>query len=137
MFAQVDQIWLVLLIIIAFGVCVGLGVLIVKWHRRFVAAADRAQRRAFEGMTVSPLPAPGLVEVVFHVYCGILAFTHQIEHRFWATPDEARLILARLNRFNLTWGFFAYGAVFIPVLSIGNYLAQRSRISRQAATLGT
>ena len=74
-----------------------------------------------------------MVSVVFHAYSGILVFTRQVEYRFWATPDDARAILAKLNRFNLTWGFFAYGAIVIPVLSLGNYWAQLRRISKQVA----
>lgn len=118
-------------------VLVILCLLIVKAHRWFTAAADRAQQRAFEGVQVHHSPGPGLVEVIFHVYSGVLVFTRQVEYRFWATPDNARLVLWRLHRFNLAWGLFAYGALFIPLLSIGNYLAQRRRISRQVAKLGS
>ncbi|MEN6450781.1 MAG: hypothetical protein ABFC96_09835 [Thermoguttaceae bacterium] len=107
--------------------------LIVKGHRWFTALADRAQMRAFEGVTISHAPGPGLVGVVFHAYSGVFAFTRQVEYRFWADPSDARLVLARLHRFNLTWGFFAYGALIIPILSLGNYWVQQARIKEQAA----
>ena len=32
------------------------------------------------------------------------------------------------RKLNLTRGFFAYGALIIPLLSFGNYVAQRRRI---------
>lgn len=112
-----------------------LGALILKGYRRFMAAAERSLSRAFEGTTPCSARAPGLVEVVFHTYCGLLAFTHQREHRFWATPEDARRILARLHRFNLTWGLLARGALLIPFFSLGNYWAQRSRIASQESSL--
>ncbi|MEX0713404.1 MAG: hypothetical protein WD278_13695 [Pirellulales bacterium] len=82
---------------------------------------------------MAEVSAPGLVLVVFHTYCGLLVFTHQVEHRFWAMPDDARLVLSRLNHFNLTWGFLAYGGLIVPILSLANYWVQRARISKQAA----
>ena len=111
--------------LLAFGILMG--------YRWFVARSQRAQLRAYEGVSVSDEPAPGLVNVVFHVYSGLVVFVTQNEHRFWAAPDDARLVLSRLHRFNLTWGFFAYGALIIPLLSIGNYWAQRRSIAQQAA----
>jgi hypothetical protein len=110
-----------------------LGFAILKGLRWFKAISQRAQARAYEGVTISEQPAPGLMNVVFHAYSGVLVFVIQSEHRFWASPDEARLVLRRLHRFNLTWGFFAYGALVIPLFSYGNYVAQQRRISKQAA----
>ena len=114
-------------------VIVGIAaIIIVIAHRRLEAIANRAQMRAYDGVMVSRTPVPGMVAVVFHTYYGFFVFTHQVEHRFWALPDDAKLVLSRLNRFNLTWGFFAYGAVLIPFLSLANYWVQRLRINRQA-----
>jgi hypothetical protein len=48
----------------------------------------------------------------------------------FASPDDARQLLWRLHQFNLTYGLFAYGALFIPVLSYCNYLAQKRAIAR-------
>lgn len=111
------------------------GIIIVWGHRKFVGAADRAQAQLFSGVQVATAAAPGFVSAVFHVYCGLIVFTRQTEYRFWATPDDARIVLSRMNRFNLTWGFFAYGGLIIPILSLGNYWAQRSRVSKQAEKL--
>ncbi len=116
--------------LIVFG---GLAFIILKGYRLFNSAADRARRQAFVDVTISQTPASGLVAVVFHTYNGIL-HARIVEHRFWATPDDARLILARLNWFNFKWGFFAHGAVLIPLLSIGNYWTQLARIKKQAAS---
>jgi hypothetical protein len=108
-------------------------VLIVKGHRKLVSRTDRAHLGLFEDLPTSTQTGPGLVFVVFHTYYGFLVFVHQLEHRFWASPDDARQILARLNRFNLTRGFFAYGALVIPILSLMNYWVQLRRIRKQAA----
>ena len=41
------------------------------------------------------------------------------------------MLLARLLRFNLTWGMLSYGLLFVPFLAIGNYLAQKRSIEKQ------
>ena len=118
--------------IVFFG---GLGLLILKGLRWFTAGSLRAQARRFEGLTVAPAAAPGLVAVVFHTYSGLLVFVKQTEYRFWASPADARNALWRLHKYNLTRGFFAYGALVIPLLSIGNYVAQKRRITQQEAAM--
>lgn len=96
---------------------------------RFLAAVR------LRGVEDPPGAGTGLVAVVFHTYYGFLAFVIQTEHRFWAPPDDARQALLRLHRFNLTWGMFAYGALLIPLVSYGNFLAQRRSIRRQKAAM--
>ncbi len=128
--------WLEPMLVIASLACfVALGWLILKGYRWLGRVADASRRRAFDGLKVHNGPAPGLVEVVFHTYYGFLIFVVQYEHRFWTRPDEARQALLGLHRFNLTWGMFAYGALVIPLLSFGNYLAQLRSIRRQEAAL--
>jgi hypothetical protein len=124
--------WLVPAIVaLAIVFYVALGWVILKGYRWLKRVTEAAQWRAFEGLKIHDSPAPGLVLVVFHTYYGFIAFGIQTEHRFWAPPDDAREALWRLHRFNLTWGMFAYGALVIPLLSFGNYLAQRRSIRRQ------
>lgn len=110
-----------------------LGWVVLKGYRWLRARARASQRRAFAGLKVHSGPAPGLILVVFHTYYGFIAFVTQTQHRFWATPDDARRALLRLHRFNLTWGRFAYGAILIPLVSFVNYLAQLRSIRRQEA----
>ena len=101
------------------------------------ASAQAAQLRAYDGLKVYTTPQPGTVSVVFHTYFGFIIHTIQTEHRFYASPDDALLALWRLHKFNLTWGMFAYPYyLVIPLLSYGNYLAQRRSIGRQAAAGG-
>jgi hypothetical protein len=87
--------------------------------------------RVYEGITVARQPFPGAVHVVFHTYHGFLIYAHQVEHNVWAMPKDALLLLRRLHRFNVTHGFFAYGALFIPILSWFNYRSQVGQIERQ------
>lgn len=76
------------------------------------------------------------VEFVFHTYHGFLAFFVQTEHRFRLTPDRARELLWRFHKFNLSWGLLAYGGpLIIPLMSYGNYLAQKRRIAKQERAL--
>lgn len=114
--------------LVVFG---SLGFLILKGIRWFGAASLRSQARLFQGVKVYDGPAPGTVGVVFHTYSGLLVFVQQVEYKFWSAPQDARTVLSRMNKYNLTRGFFAYGALVIPLLSLGNYWAQKRRIAKQ------
>lgn len=119
------------IVLISIVFCVALGWFILQAYRWLSRRADAARLRAFEGLKIHAGPAPGLVAVVFHTYYGFIAFVIQSELRFWAPPDDARKALWRLHRFNMTWGMLAYGMLVIPLLSMGNYLAQKRSIRRQ------
>jgi hypothetical protein len=93
------------------------------------------EQRAYDSLRVHAAHEPGTVSVVFHTYSGILVFVVQRKHHFWASPDDARMALWRLHKFNLTWGMFAYGALLIPLVSFLNYLAQKRSIERQTAAM--
>jgi hypothetical protein len=117
--------WLISVVVLGL---VGTIVFFVLWLRR---SAQTAQQRIYDGLKIYRAPAWGAVPVVFHTYYGFLAYVIQTEHRFWACPEDARVALWRLHRFNLTWGMLAYGALVIPLLSYGNYLAQKRSIDRE------
>ena len=87
--------------------------------------------RCFEGLDLHNSQLPGDVCVVYHTYRGFLVWFVQEEHFICAPPDDARLLLKRLLRFNLTWGLFSYGLLFVPLLSLGNYYAQKRSIETQ------
>lgn len=112
-----------------------LGFIVLKGLRWFGEASLRSQARLFQDVAVFDAPGPGLVGVVFHTYSGLLIFVQQVEYKFWASPADVRTVLARMNKYNLTRGFFAYGALFIPLLTLGNYLAQKRRIAKQEAAM--
>lgn len=92
-------------------------------------------QRQFAGLDLHESAQPGDVCFVYHTYRGFLVWFVQDEHRVCASPEDARLLLARLLRFNLTWGMLSYGLLFIPFLAIGNYLAQTRSIDQQERKL--
>lgn len=86
---------------------------------------------AYDGIAVAKQPFPGSVNLKFHTYHGFLIYVIQTPHNIWAKPVDAMLLLRRLHRFNMTRGFFAYGAVVIPVLSWFNYRSESKRLQEQ------
>ena len=92
-------------------------------------------RKCFRGIDLHETPQLGDVTFTYHTYRGILVWSIQEEHTIWAEPVEARKLLGRLLRFNLTMGMLGAGMVFIPLLAIGNYLAQRRSIAKQVRAL--
>jgi hypothetical protein len=90
-----------------------------------------AERRAYHGLKIVMTPEPGTVYVSFRTYSRILGFVVHREHRFWASPRDARVALWRLHKFNLAWGF-VYGAFMVPLDSFGDYIAQKRSIGQQA-----
>ncbi len=89
-------------------------------------------RRLSEGLDLHSTLEKGDVEVVYHTYRGLLIWCTQQEHRAYGSPEEVRLYLSRLLRFNLTWGLLSAGALIIPMLAVGNYYAQLRSIDKQA-----
>lgn len=87
--------------------------------------------KRFEGIELHESPHEGDVQFVFHTYHGFLAFFVQNEHRVSCSPDDARELLSRLHRFNLTWGLWGAGMIFVPFLTFGNYYTQKRSIEKQ------
>jgi hypothetical protein len=133
----VEKPWWTVPALIAFSIVLygGLGWIILQGYRWLRRMAEAAHGRAFEGVKVHDGPGPGLVSIRFHTYYGFIAFVRTTEHRFWATPDDARVVLRRLHHFNLIWGFFAHGAILIPIVSYANFLIQRRAIRKQEEAL--
>lgn len=82
-------------------------------------------------------PQHGDVCFVYHTYRGFLVWFVQDEHHVCAPPEDARSLLTRLLRFNLTWGMLSYGLLFVPLLAISNYVAQKRSIEKQERELAT
>ena len=60
----------------------------------------------------------------------------QDEHHVHARYEDAKTLLGRLLRFNLTWGLLSYGLLFIPFVAYFNYRAQRNSIEQQHIAFG-
>ncbi len=91
--------------------------------------------KRYEGIEIHDPPEEGDVQFVFHTYHGFVVVMMQTEHRVSCSPEDARALLSRLNRFNLAWGLLGPGLVYVPFLTFGNYFAQRRSIAKQEKTL--
>ncbi len=88
-------------------------------------------QKRFAGLDLHESMEPGDVGFVYHTYRGFLVWFVQDEHRVYAPPADARLLLTRLLRFNLTWGMLSYGLLFVPLIAIGNYYVENRSIENQ------
>jgi hypothetical protein len=114
--------------LVAYGclAIIGLVLGLYFWMR---IAAPRALSRIYAEIRAIRPTSSRLVEVRFHTYWGLLAFFVQQEHRATLPADIAEIFLRRLHSFNVRWGMFAAGALFIPLISWGN-LRRQLRIVR-------
>jgi hypothetical protein len=126
-----------LAVIIALGIVFIMGFAALKFFRFFSRAAETSLQRIYEEVGVTETPPTNGVHVVFHTYYGLLAWFTQTEHRAVLPLNKAEELLRRLNRFNFTWGFFAYGAIIIPLFSYTNYLLQLRKIRAEYRSLGS
>jgi len=92
-------------------------------------------QKRFMGLNLHDSPQPGDVCFVYHTYRGFLVWFVQDEHRVCTTPDDARTLLTRLLRYNLTWGMLSYGLLFVPLIAVGNFFAQMRSIEKQEREL--
>jgi hypothetical protein len=99
--------------------------------------AMRPLERCFSGLELHDTPQPGDVSCVYHSYRGLFVYFVQTEHQIYAPPSQAKELLKRLLRFNLTWGMLSYGLLFIPFIAIANYYSQKSLINVQESDLKT
>jgi hypothetical protein len=93
--------------------------------------ASRSLRRKFNGLTIHFVPEAGDVRITYYTYHGFVAWFSQTEHRLTLPPPDARILLGRLLRFNLTWGLWAAGSPLLLPLAVANYFVQRRSVSRQ------
>ncbi len=115
------------------AVFVALGVFALVFFRTYRWLARRSLQGKYAGLQVHEVPEAGDVTLTYHTYYGFIAWFTQTPHHVSMPPDDARILLGRLLRFNLTWGLFTYGALFIAPLAVWNYFTQRRLISAQEA----
>lgn len=125
-----------LLFLLPLAVLLLLAVGVLHFFRSYERWAQKSLQRRYDGLDVHAPPQPGDVVIQFHTYHGCLAWFTQAEHLVALPPDDARVLLGRLLRFNLLWGLVTPGAVFIPVLSLLNYRGQRKSVAAQEAEGG-
>jgi hypothetical protein len=89
----------------------------------------------YRGLHVHENPVQGDVHLIYHTYRGFFLWYVQREHHIFAPPADAKVLLGRLLRYNLTWGMLSKAMLFVPFLAVGNYVAQKRSLRRQAVVL--
>ncbi|MCA9106409.1 MAG: hypothetical protein KDA83_13345 [Planctomycetales bacterium] len=88
--------------------------------------------RCFDGIEVRAEALEGDVFLHYPTFRGLIAFVTQEDHRVYATEADARLLLGRLLKFNLTWGLLPIGFLAFTVpLSLLNYWLESRSIRKQ------
>ncbi len=123
--------WILNLVALISGPLVFIGVPIFVFSGGYKKIALRPLQRCFSDLELHDSPQPGDVSFVYHTYRGFLVWFVQDEHHIYAPLIDANKLLSRLLRFNLTWGMLSYGALFVPFMAIGNYIAQKRSIANQ------
>jgi hypothetical protein len=101
-----------------------------------IRARRRAQRpesiaeffTGIEGIRWNRIAQPGDVHLTFHTYSGFLVYVTQRTHDLVLPAAEARVVLNRMFKHNLTWGMFACGVLLIPIVSYFEYRSQSRKI---------
>ena len=106
---------------------------IFRGMRAYDRRALTALSRILEETKSHLEPLPGDVVVTFHTYHGLMFLVTQIEHQFALPPKEALNLLQKLHRFNLRWGLWGCGGIYVPFFTFGNFWAQRRSIRKQAS----
>jgi hypothetical protein len=114
---------LIILIVLGIGVGIGLpsylGVIFYRKYNEWSVSALAS--------ILSSYPEPKndtMYQITFHTYHGFLLWVTQTKHVILFNPDNIEStigLLRALRKFTLKWGFFAYGALFIPILSFFEY----------------
>jgi multisubunit Na+/H+ antiporter MnhB subunit len=110
---------------------IGLLALVFSLLDGYERWAQRSLERKYAGLDIHEFQHPGDVKVSYHTCHGVLIWFTVAHHCVWLPPDQARLLLGRLLRFNLCWGLLARGGIFVGPLAIVNYIAQRRSVNAQ------
>ena len=121
--------WLNVVFVIAILLGMVFGAL--YFLRGYERWAKNSLERKYRGLALRSNPQEGDVFVQYHTYHGFIAWVTQTPHQFVASYEDARKLLGRLLRFNLTWGLFTYASLFAIPLALFNYTAQRRSIANQ------
>jgi hypothetical protein len=119
--------------IVGWVIVIGIGPAIFLVVRAIVRTPEQKFRRIYAGIPIDSMAAPNTVFIKFHTYDGFLVWFTQTTHTGYIRADLAPELLRRLHRYNLTYGLFSAGALFIPMLSYLNYRAQLKAVIAQKA----
>jgi hypothetical protein len=100
-------------------------------YRGWERLASRSLARVYDGLKIHEPPRVGDVLISYHTYHGVLVWFTQTHHVVALPAADARILLDRLLRFNLSYGLLAQGSFLVAPLVFFNYLAQRRAVTRQ------
>jgi hypothetical protein len=123
--------WRIVGWIIVIGIVPGIYLVV----RAFLRTPEQKFRKVYHGIPLYSTPAPDTVFIRFHTYDGFVVWFTQTTHEGYTTPEFARLLLRRLDRYNIIHGLFAAGALLIPIVSYFNYRAQLRSVAAQEADM--
>ncbi len=93
----------------------------------FVVRGMRKSRGAAANDTVAV--KPGEVRIVFHTYTGFLVWVTQRTYDVIVPAEQAQAMLKGWLKHNLTYGLFAYGGIFVPILTFFEYRSQSKKVA--------
>jgi hypothetical protein len=93
-----------------------------RWTYRDVAS------QMFRECKVYAQAEPGLVPFQMRHFSGVLQFIQWYTLQGYASTSDARLILGRILKHNLSCGWLAYLGPLTPFVTLPEYFAQRRRI---------
>jgi hypothetical protein len=98
---------------------------------------DRIARGDFAALTsdlaIHDEPQPGDVALVYRTYHGFRLWVVPTEHRYILPTADARVLLGRMLRFNLTRGLQSAAGPLVVLPALVDYARQRRAIERQEA----
>jgi|GEM_PF-5781839 len=119
--------------IFALFVIVGMGCGALYFYRGFERLAKWRLKRKLRGLGFREDTQEVSVFVSYNTYHGFVAWYTETMHEVWLPYSDARKLLGRLFRFNLSWGFFTWGILFLIPSAIAHFISARSSIDKQFA----
>jgi hypothetical protein len=112
---------------------VGFILLCVKFYRSCIAPSDQRVQDLIARFQ-SDAGDTRTVRIKFQLHYGFLnsARIYNID-----TPvqiDNAIPFLKALVRFNLRWGMFGLGGLFVPLIAVSEYLREKKKVMKQMET---
>ena len=84
-----------------------------------------------QGVDISREKRSGDVNIRFVTYHGFIAYVRQTEYDIFVDLNQAEDLVRKLHRFNMKYGWFTWGGVYIPFLSYHNLRREIRKIERE------
>jgi hypothetical protein len=115
----------------AVAILIGVPILVIRARRRTIRNSPDS-KAIFSGIheiRAQGTPEPGEVRLIFHTYSGFLVYTIQRKHDLILPADQAKILLGRMFKHNLTRGLFVFLPFFVVPLSLLEYRSQSRKMA--------